>query len=145
MPNQYLTLITISLPIIGGIIGYVIREIFEKKKMLLSSVNIERREVYQKFVNIVVILSEENFGDRSRKFKEELNEFYKKYILYASPNVIIALTDFFELLNHTDKNIVLLNYIPKLNKILFEMRKDLGLKNSNLDLKNDTLLKALLN
>lgn len=130
MYEHMISLITVLLPIIGAGIGYLVRLQFEKKEKLQEKVNIERREIYQKFINIIVTLADEK--KYNSNIKVELNDFCKKYILYASPKVVISISDFISLLNHENKEQISSSYISKLSKIIFEMRKDLGLSNKDI-------------
>lgn len=144
MQNHYITLLTIILPLIGGIIGYFINYFFERKKELYSKVNQERREIYQNFVNLIISFSNENSKLESNSIKNELNNFYKKYVLFASPNVIISLTYFIELINLNDRSEIEKKYYEALTEIIYEMRKDLGLSNNNLGKKGGKLLNAIV-
>ena len=77
---------------------------------------------------------------------KELYDFYKKYILYASSNVIIAFSNYFQLIykhNHSNKIEPSIHF-KYLAKIMLEMRKDLGLKNKGLGENGEMLMKALI-
>jgi hypothetical protein len=142
--NQYITFLTIILPLIGAAVGYFVRQYFDKRKELLGEVNIERRIIYQSFINLIITLFEEIEPTNYNKFRIDLNDFYKKYVLYASPGVISSLSDFIQLINQNDKEHVKQNYFSSLTKIILEMRRDLGLGNKNLGKKGEVILKAII-
>ena len=78
----------------------------------------------------------------------ELFEFYKKYILYASPNVIKAFSDYFQFVYNQQGNGNVEDSKKSLEfmtKIMLEMRKDIGLKNDGLGMNGQMLLRALIN
>ncbi|NIR70885.1 hypothetical protein GWN28_28790, partial [candidate division KSB1 bacterium] len=93
-------IVTIVLPLIGGGIGYYLKHLIEKRKDLVSEVNKERRELYQKFINLVVDIFKgaKKPNPKHDKLISELYDFYKKYILYASPAVINRFWDYFQYL-----------------------------------------------
>ncbi|MES2578369.1 MAG: hypothetical protein V4589_12215 [Bacteroidota bacterium] len=145
-----ITVMTISLPIFGAGIGYLIKHSVEKKKELTNELTKQRREIYQQYVNLVIDIFS---GDKTKKKKSNVNmltelfEFYKKYVLYASPNVIKAFSDYFQFIYKQEETIDTdskksLEYITK---IMFEMRKDIGLNNDGLGKNGEMLLRALIN
>ncbi|CAN5247700.1 hypothetical protein BH23BAC1_BH23BAC1_50370 [soil metagenome] len=150
MDKYYITLITIILPLLGAGLGFFIRNYIEKKNELLSEVTKERRELYQQFVNLIIDIFK---GTKSGKHKENvqnmnrLYDFYKKYILYASPEVIISYSDYFQYLYSTDgetnKTDIKIN-IKKLTRIMYAMRKDLGLSNNKLGKDGEKIFRALI-
>ena len=142
--NTYLTLVTIILPIIGGIIGYYINYFFEKQKEINSKVNFERREIYQKFIDLIITLNQDTSNINMTSFNNDLNNFYKKYVLFASPKVINSFTNFIIIINQENKLQVETAYYKSLTKIIYEMRKDLGLSNSNLGKDGEVLLRAII-
>lgn len=149
-PELLNTLLTISLPIIGAGIGFFIKHIIEKKKDLYSQVTIERRELYQHFVNLIIDLFSASKTGKSQPDRQVLNklyEFYKKYVLYASPGVINAFSDYFQylyLVNADDEKSDIIMHFRKLSKIMVEMRKDLGLSNKKLGTDGEKLFRALI-
>ena len=146
MESKY---IAILLPIIGAGIGYYFKHLIEKRRELLSEVTKERRELYQKFINLVVdILESVKKGEKNEvNFLSELYGFYKKYILYASPQVINRFADYIQFLyvqNMTSENKNLKLQFRKLTAIMTAMRKDLGLKNNKLGKDGINILRALI-
>lgn len=148
--NLIITTLTITLPIIGGIVGYFIKHNIDKKRELLSEVTKERRELYQHFVNLIIdIFSGTKTGKNQpdTQLLLKLFEFYKKYVLYASPEVINYFSDYFQYLysangetNTLDHNI----HFRKLSKIMKAMRADLGLSNKELGEDGERLFRALI-
>ena len=146
-----LTILSIVLPLIGAIVGYFIKFLIEKKKELTNEITKERREIYQQYVNLIIdILSDSKIEAKKRPkdyIIKELYSFYKKYVLYASPNVIMAFSNYFQLIykKNGGSKIETNTELKYLTKIMLEMRKDLGLKNNNLGKDGEVLIKALIN
>lgn len=141
------TLIPIILPIVGGVIGYWIKHLVDKKKELLSEISRERREHYQKFVDLIVdLFANTKTGKKMREdeWMKKLFEFYKKYILYASPGVINSFSDYFQYLYRQEKPLDSIAHITLLTKVMLEMRKDLGLNNKNLGKNGERLFRGLI-
>jgi len=144
-----ITILSITLPILGAIIGYLIKHNIEKKKELVNEIAKERRAIYQQYVSLMIGIfanSKTNKQNSTDKMLKELFEFYKKYVLYASPNVIKAFSDYFQLIYHQDVDN---DFDTKLNlsymtKIMAEMRKDLGLKNNGLGKNGEVLMRAII-
>ena len=149
-PELLNTLLTILLPIIGAGIGFFIKHIIEKKKDLYSQVTIERRELYQQFINLIIDLFSASKTGKSLPDRLTLNklyEFYKKYVLYASPGVINSFSDYFQYLyltNNNDEKSDIILHFRKLSRIMIEMRKDLGLSNKKLGTDGERLFRALI-
>lgn len=147
--NSIITILAIILPLVGAGIGFLIRHSIEKKKELTSEITKERREIYQQFVNLIIGLwSDSKSGKKSNSnLTQKLYEFYKKYVLYASPEVIIAFSDYFQFMYDTNKvengEFDTKNHLIKLTNIMAEMRKDLGLSNKNLGENGEMLLRAM--
>ena len=76
----------------------------------------------------------------------QLYTFYKKYILYASPEVIIAFSDYFQYLYKVNGEVTndFKIHFQKLTHIMAEMRKDLGLSNKKLGNNGEKLFRALI-
>ncbi|MDO1500020.1 hypothetical protein Q2T40_07735 [Winogradskyella maritima] len=144
-----LPILTITLTLLGGGVGYLLKSYFEKKKSLTNEVTKERREIYQQYVNLIISLFENSKlkkSDSSNTMMTELYEFYKKYVLYASPKVIKAFSDYFQLMyrriDGEDINTKL--HLQAMTKIMLEMRNDLGLKNDGLGSNGEMLMRALI-
>lgn len=150
MLNSYLIGI---LALISGSIGYYIRFRIDKTKEVNSKVTEKRREHYQEFVNIVVDIigadSQEKKID-NRKVMVEFHNFYKIYLVYASPSVINAFGDYFQFLyhDHQDESKDIFNRTRKhfmlLSQIIIKMRKDLGLSNRELGKYGQRVFRAKL-
>ena len=148
--NLIITILTVTLPVIGGIAGYFIKHNIDKKRELLSEVTKERRELYQDFVNLIIdIFSRTKTGKNQTEpqIMSKLFDFYKKYVLYGSPEVINNFSDYFQHLyssngesNTHDPNI----HFRKLSRIMKAMRTDLGLSNKNLGDDGERLFRALI-
>jgi len=144
------TPIAIILSLLGAGIGYLVKHFIEKRKELLSEVNRERRELYQKFVNLTIEILKSTKSDNKYDLVGalgELFEFFKKYILYASPNVINRFSDYFQYLYYIDQNPTQKNtgvHFRKLTSIMIAMRKDLGLNNKGLGKDGIYIMRALI-
>jgi len=142
-----ITVLTIALPLIGAGIGYLIKSNIEKKKELTNELTKQRREMYQQYVNLVIYifantkLSKNTSNNNNLK---SLFEFYKKYVLFASPNVIQAFSDYFQSLYNPDEAQDYKKSLSLITKIMLEMRKDLGLNNSGLGINGEVLMRALI-
>ena len=143
------TILTIILPLLGAGIGYLIKYSIEKKKELVNEVTKERRAIYQQYVNLMIGLfanSKTNKRSSTDKMLTDLYEFYKKYVLYASPAVIKAYSDYFQYMfkqndnEETDSK----KHLQFMTKIMLEMRRDLGLKNKGLGKNGEMLMRALI-
>lgn len=150
MNNNIFTISAILLPILGAGIGYLIKHSIEKRKETLNELTRQRREIYQQFVNLVIDLFGNSKVGKKRStanMLSELFEFYKKYVLYASPNVIKAFSDYFQFIyNQNDpENTDTKRSLELITKIMFEMRKDIGLNNKGLGNNGVMLMRALLN
>jgi hypothetical protein len=144
------TFFAILLPIIGAGIGFLIKHFIEKRKELLNDVNRERRELYQKFVNLMIDILKsvkENKKSDSTQLLSELYDFYKKYILYASPKVINEFSNYFQylyLINAKPQESDHKMHFEKLTRVMTAMRKDLGLTNKGLGKNGINLMRALV-
>jgi len=151
MNQTSITVLTIALPFIGAGIGYLIKHYIEKNKEIANELTKQRREIYQQYVNLIIDLFSKNKINQNKKednLLAELFEFYKKYILYASPNVIKAFSDYFQFVYNQQGNGNVEDSKKSLEfmtKIMLEMRKDIGLKNDGLGVNGQMLLRALIN
>jgi hypothetical protein len=140
----------VLLSLITGVIGYFIRHFIERKRALADEATKKRRELYQEFVNILL----DTFGKGNNKetdiseLGKKLDEFYKSYVLYASPRVINAMSDLFQHFYSAQKSTQKGNgaiTIKKAGNVIKEMRKDLGLNNKGLGRNGERLFRATLN
>ena len=145
--NYIVTLLTILLPLIGGAIGYLYKQGIDKKKELQSEVNKERREMYQQFVNLTIDLFIDSHLERKTQTVELISkffEFYKKYILYASPEVINSCGAYLQCLYQQEGTKDPSITMRKLSKVWLEMRKDLSLSNEHLGRDGEKILRAII-
>lgn len=148
--NTLIALLAVALPLVGGGIGYLITYRMEHQKRLIDEVSAKRRAQYQEFVDLVIgFFSDHKAGKMpsQKSVNEKMFGFYKSYILYASPRVINAFSDYFQFLysrggpeNQPDT----MDHFYKLANVMSAMRKDLGLSNRNLGENGIKLFKALL-
>lgn len=148
--NILIPILTVVLPLIGAAVGYLFKHNIERKKELLSEVTNERRQLYQKFVDLIIdIFRNTKTGTEESQESniEKLFGFYKKYVLYASPGVINAFSNYFQYLYQQDgelESVSIKENFMKLTNILIEMRKDLGLSNKKLGTNGERLFRALI-
>ena len=77
---------------------------------------------------------------------KKMKDIHKKYILYASPSVIISFSDYFQYLystNETTHPVETKKLFIHLSKIMIEMRKDLGLINRKLGKNGELLFRSM--
>lgn len=139
-------LIAILVPILSAFAGYLVSYLKERKKDLRIKANEERRAIYQDFVNLMI--DQIVYGDNiTPEQLQHLNaahfEFYKRYALYATPNVIDALADLKQYqFTSQEQNLNIL--YKKIGSVLVAMREDLGLSNSGLGDNGEIILKTFL-
>ncbi|MFV9482260.1 hypothetical protein ACNI3T_00405 [Christiangramia sp. ASW11-125] len=144
-----ITIFTILLPIIGAGIGYLLKSNLEKRKELTNEITKERREIYQQYVNLIIGIfanTKANKKNNNDKLLTDLFEFYKKYVLYASPKVIIAFSDYFQFMyrQNDGEQVNSRQHLLYMTSIMAEMRKDLGLNNKDLGKNGEMLMRALI-
>jgi len=141
------------LAILSGALGYYIRYRIDQIKETFSKINEERRNHYQSFINIVIDILRTSPADiekNTAKITDKLYEFYKKYMVYASPLVINAFGDYFQFLYNQNTNEDIEGNIKTkisftlLSNIIICMRKDLGLSNKSLGKKGQKVFRALI-
>ncbi|KGO87476.1 hypothetical protein Q765_07375 [Flavobacterium rivuli WB 3.3-2 = DSM 21788] len=145
--NTIITLLSIFLPLIGAAIGYLFKYSIEKKKEITNEITKERRILYQQYVNLVIdIFADSKIGKAktTANLMKELYDFYKKYVLYASPSVIKAFSNYFQHIYKPNENADTKKTLEFMTKIMVEMRKDLGLKNDGLGGNGEMLMRALI-
>lgn len=156
------TLISPILLLIGGVAGYFLNYFLNKRAELVSEVNRIKRENYKKFVSLIIdLISDHKY--RTLKNKpirtiEDMNEakialvskvddFYKDYLLYASPSVINAYANYMQCVYSVDPKIPIADLkeqMRHLSKVIQAMRKDLGLSNKGLGKDGENVLRAKL-
>jgi len=134
--------------LIGGVIGYLLRYFLDKKKELVSENRKITRRLYQEFVNRVIELfksvketKEYDDGVAMNQMVDGIYEFYKKYLLYASPKLVRALGDFMQF------NYIKTTKDPKeimrlLSRVIKTMRSELGLSNKGLGEDGEEIFRA---
>jgi len=150
--TSFIPFLSILLTLIGGGLGYLLKHIIEKKKELSSEVSKVRREVYQQFVDLIIdilgdVKKNEKIEDIGSKQISKLYDFYKKYVIYASPGVINAFSNYFQYLYSIVNNVQKqddIRLFRLLTRVMVEMRKDLGLNNRKLGKDGVYLMRALI-
>ena len=106
--------------------------------------------MYQQFIDLIMdLFSGTKTGTQNKNVDllKKLYGFYKKYILYASPEVINSFSDYFQYLYASTGETERLDHkihFAKLSRIMLEMRKDLGLSNKDLGKNGENLFRALI-
>jgi len=145
---KYFVLISLIISLLSAAIGFFVKVRIDRRKELLTQVNIERREAYQGFINLVIgMFADSNLdGDEENNdFVTDLYEFYKKNLLYASPNVINKFSDYMQYVyNYDSNNKDNYEQIRRLTDVMKAMREDLGLSNKNLGGRGEILMRAII-
>ena len=145
--ENYTAFIGIVSTLIGGGIGYFLKYYLDKKKDLVSEITKERRAMYQQFVDLIinVLIGSKIKRNSTDKHVAALYEIFKKNVMYASPGVVIALSEFFQYLYASeDKESNPKDIFRHVTSIIKEMRKDLGLSNKGLGMDGEELLRPLI-
>ena len=147
-----LTLATILLPLTGAGLGFLLKRYLDKKKELFNEIANERRQSYQDFINLIIdIFSADKIGNKKNKTEShvaKLYEFYKKNILFAPPKIVNAFGDYMQYIYSMEenkdpqKNRI---HVLMLTRVMKEMRKDIGLKNTDLGDDGEKLMRAIIN
>jgi hypothetical protein len=74
-----ITVLSITLPILGAGVGYLIKYSIEKKKELVNEVTKERRAIYQQYVNLMIGLFANSKTNKKNKTDQMLIELYEFY------------------------------------------------------------------
>ena len=147
--TQLNVLISLALSLLGGAIGYWLKHYLDKKKELIDQVNIQRRLMYQDFINLMIDILFANKQNKPMKdgdLVKKLYDIYKKQILYASPSVVNTFGDMFQELyksNSGESEMDVKTLIRKLTRIMYAMRDDIGLENRGLGEDGVNLLRGL--
>lgn len=145
--KTYIVFMTILLPLIGGGIGFLLKRYLDKKRELFNENAKERRQAYQDFVNIIIDIFAGKNDTKENSFDvNRLYDFYKKNILFAPPSVVNAFSDYMQFIYIFDSNDPhqTAEHIRKLTEVLKQMRKDLGLSNSDLGENGEKLMRAII-
>lgn len=136
----------------GIIIGYLLCYDLDKKKEFVSKNAVIKRSTYKEFTDIVIDLLKTNNTkddvDYSKNIENavvKLRDFHKNFLLYASPELVIAFGEFMQHLyvqdktkDHHNKTVLLLSNVIK------TMRSDLDLSNKGLGEYGERLFRSLL-
>jgi hypothetical protein len=142
--NNLITLLSIVLPLAGAGVGYFIKHLIERKRELLSEISKERRAHYQLFVDLFVEFTNASGKNENYDVRDALFSFYKKYILYASPEVVRSFGDFIQLLGNNDLSdqSQVNKALKAMTKVILCMRKDIGLKNRHLGRDGEKIMRG---
>ena len=114
---------------------------------MFTKITDERRRIYQEFVNIVIdllVASKKIQSPNQAQLLKKLYEFYKKYVVYASPKVINSFGDYFQYMYKNPDSTETKTLFKYLSKIMMCMRDDLGLSNKSLGKNGERIFRALL-
>lgn len=142
-------LITLTFTLIGGVIGYFVKDFLDKKREINSENNKIKREIYKKFTSIILDIFNNSKNNTLVKnqddVKTRLYNFYKDYVLYASPNVINTLSDYMQYIYKNPEGSDTKKMMKGLGKVIGEMRRELGLSNKGLGVSGENVFRALFN
>lgn len=157
MQNQYLSFTPLlsvlgtSLTVISGLIGFFIKDLLDKNREVNTKNNDIKREMYKKFIDLIIDLfkGHKTNGDNKQKvvlnLVDKLYEFYKDYCLYSSPKVINSFGDFMQYLYQHPNDSKPKDIFRKLSKIIKNMRHELGLSNLGLGRDGQKIFRAMFN
>ena len=135
----------------GIIIGYFLLYYFEKKKEFISKNTAIKRNAYKEFADIVVelfktikIIDDDARKKEINRIVEKLFDFHKKFLLYASPDLVIAFGEFMQHLYIQDKAKDNKETLILLSKVIKAMRSDLYLSNKGLGNYGEKIFRPLL-
>ena len=148
---------TISVALITGLLAFlsvIVGKYLENKITINNRIREEKQKIYIDFLDWIinnVLYAEVN---NNPKITDELKEHQKYITIYASDNVLNAWSDFKISVMNSEKNkagmseeestkFYLENEAPKIEKLILEIRKELGYKNKNI--KKYDILKLYLN
>lgn len=140
-----LGIVSLIVFLIGGWIGYKIKAYIDRKEVLVSKASEKRREISQNFINILIgLLQDQKSGNTGRevttKTIQKLYEFYKPYILYASPKTIKSFGDMMQLFYSQPTDVQ--RVFSSVGRVFLSMREEIGL--SNRGLKETEFFRALI-
>ncbi len=136
------------LTILGGFIGYFIKDFLDKKREM-NSENIKvKREMYKEFIILLLKVINNNARDTQGNvvpidIKKEMHKFYEDYLLYSSPFVINAYGDFMQYVYKNPQSMDTKILLGKLANVVKSMRKELGLSNKNLGNNGKKIFRAM--
>lgn len=147
----------ILIPIATGVLGYLARYYLDKRKELYGEATKERRKLYLVFLELTMDLFQltenqtklelEEVTKRLAEVNEKMFAFYTTYMLYATPDVINALSDFkqfqYQYIGREHETDLKLQY-EMLGKVIKEMRQDLGLSNKHLGGNGEKVFRTML-
>ena len=140
------SLLVALLPIIGGVVGYGINDFLAKRREIESAINREKREAYQIFLDLLIdTLATVKKGEQpdQKHLIQVFYDFQKRYLMYASPEVINAFGDCWESFQKKGQNNAK-DSITNMTKLILFFRKDLGLSNKNLGESGEKLFRSFL-
>lgn len=148
------SLTTILLPLIGAGAGYLLKYEIDKRQNLIGEVNERRRKMYIEFVAAVIEIIKGVKKDIKMEpisFTDKMYEFYKDYVMFASPSVIRAMSKYYQYLylynrqRAADSNVRpdVAQHFMLLTNVMKTMRHDLGLSNSGLGSHGQEMLKMV--
>lgn len=147
MKESLFNLFLVLIPLLAAGFGYLFKENSDRKKILQSEVYKEKREMYQGFINLIVDMfanAKTGVETPSDTLVGIMFGFYKKYILFASPEVINAFSDYFQYLYHKTDMSDHKAHFSKLTKVMAVMREDLGLENTKLGDNGERIFRAII-
>ena len=126
---------TIITALISGFVALVVSKssnYSQENRILKEHINNKKRELYQKYIDMFsdLCLNKSDFSEEeyTAKLKSEMGLFRKDLMLYAGIKVINSFNDF-QLKGST---------FVQFDKILYEMRNELGINDGYFNFKNPT-------
>jgi hypothetical protein len=133
--------------IVSGIIGYFIKYILDRRSEFITKNAEIKREAYSDSVDLMLaIISQSKLGEISqRDMLKNLNDFYSKYILYASPKVVNSFGDYMQYIYSHSEDMDSKTMMMLMTTVFRDMREDVGLSNKDIGKKGERLLRGRFN
>lgn len=119
-----------------GVIGYMIRTIMDRRWEIKKSLEEKRRETYKLFLDKLyeIFWTAQGETEKLTQGLKELDKLIGFIALQCSDNIILAYKDFREIARDREKKSSEFN--DALAKVLLEMRKDMGYKDTKITKKD---------
>ena len=128
----------------GAGVGYFVKFLLDKRTQFVTKNAEIKRGAYLELCELMLdLFSQDKIGKMSTKsMLTRLNSFYSKYILYASPSVIVSFGELMQYIYQHAERLDASITMRKMTHVFMEMRKDIGLSNKNLGSDAERILRA---
>lgn len=125
-------------------LGYLVKYLLDKRTQFVTKNAEVKRGAYLELCELMLdLFSQDKIGKMSTKsMLTRLNSFYSKYILYASPSVIVSFGELMQYIYHHSEKLDAGFTMRKMTRVFMGMRKDIGLSNKDLGIDAERILRA---